>query len=256
MIDLAVTGLYIQPVADGLRLRAWREPQLAAIEQQLKEADLLPCVSAAFECERLAASRTLETTGPAGLADLYLPGSREATLWRKITDPTRLLLRLAPRGWVYLDMISGDVLIRKAMDAIDLTNRLVRPRPADHNAPVALAAFGRFSPLAFLARHSVTNLSKATAILAQRQTTVNQAQLACALERFRLAHGEYPEALRALVPEFIDPLPPDLINGQPLKYRRTTEGGFLLYSVGWNEIDDGGAPGQTTAEGDWVWEKQ
>ena len=35
------------------------------------------------------------------------------------------------------------------------------------------------------------------------------------------------------------------------------EGRFVLYSVGWNEKDDGGVPGKTRfdeSEGDWVWE--
>jgi len=38
-----------------------------------------------------------------------------------------------------------------------------------------------------------------------------------------------------------------------VKYHRTAEGRFVLYSVGWNEKDDGGVPGKTGLEGDWVW---
>ena len=52
-----------------------------------------------------------------------------------------------------------------------------------------------------------------------------------------------------------------IINGRPLKYRRTDSGRFILYSVGWNEKDDGGVvaltknnpPRQDTEKGDWVW---
>lgn len=44
----------------------------------------------------------------------------------------------------------------------------------------------------------------------------------------------------ALAPQFIIKLPHDVINGQPLKYRRTDDGSFILYSMGWNEKDDGG----------------
>jgi hypothetical protein len=36
-----------------------------------------------------------------------------------------------------------------------------------------------------------------------------------------------------------------------MTYRRTPDGQFLLYAVGWNATDDGGAPGK---DGDWVWE--
>ena len=75
-----------------------------------------------------------------------------------------------------------------------------------------------------------------------------------------LRNSEYPETLDALVPQFIEKLPHDIIGGQPLHYRRTADGKFLLYSVGWNEIDDGGQESPTNSEGwigytegDWVW---
>ena len=86
------------------------------------------------------------------------------------------------------------------------------------------------------------------------------ARVACALERYRLAHGEYPETLDALAPQFIEKLPHDIINGQPLHYRRTDDGQFVLYSVGWNETDDGGKVVLTKGgsvdreKGDWVWQ--
>jgi hypothetical protein len=76
------------------------------------------------------------------------------------------------------------------------------------------------------------------------------------LERYRLANGQFPETLEALAPRFISRAPNDVITGQPYKYRRTDDGQFILYSVGWNEKDDGGVPGKTLfdlTQGDWVW---
>ena len=63
------------------------------------------------------------------------------------------------------------------------------------------------------------------------------------------------------MPGFIDSLPHDIINGQPLKYRRTANDQFVLYSVGWNNTDDGGqvvlnSGGNPNLEqGDWVWQR-
>ena len=93
---------------------------------------------------------------------------------------------------------------------------------------------------------------------AYAQASVDLARVACALERYRLAHGEFPEALDVLAPKFIPALPHDVINGEPLKYRRTDGGQFVLYSVGWNGADDGGASafkyGRPDSEkGNWVW---
>ncbi len=83
---------------------------------------------------------------------------------------------------------------------------------------------------------------------------VAEAYVACGLERYRLAEGRYPESLEGLRPRFCDELPHDVIGGQPLKYRRTAETQFVLYSIGWNEKDDGGVAGKTAAEGDCVWQ--
>ncbi|MGA2854987.1 MAG: hypothetical protein ABSE90_12760, partial [Verrucomicrobiota bacterium] len=78
-------------------------------------------------------------------------------------------------------------------------------------------------------------------------------------------HGNYPADLNSLVPEFVTAVPLDLVDGQPLRYRRNADETFLLYSVGENGKDDGGDP--TLEKGaesssfnwqnphalDWVW---
>jgi hypothetical protein len=89
---------------------------------------------------------------------------------------------------------------------------------------------------------------------------VNEAMVACALERYRASHGDLPETLALLVPALIPQLPHDLIRGQPLRYRRKSSDNFLLYSVGWNETDDGGAVVRydngnvDLNKGDWLWD--
>ena len=51
----------------------------------------------------------------------------------------------------------------------------------------------------------------------------------------------------------------DVIGGKPLKYRRDADGSFVLYSIGWNEKDDGGEVASNTdgtvdlQNGDWIW---
>jgi len=72
------------------------------------------------------------------------------------------------------------------------------------------------------------------------QITIDLAAAACALERYRLMHGECPESLESLVPEFVSQVPRDLIDGQPLGYRKRGDGWFDLYSVAQNRQDDGG----------------
>lgn len=79
------------------------------------------------------------------------------------------------------------------------------------------------------------------AIQADDRARVRQqlARVAIRLAQYRAAHGEYPENLAQLVPEFAEQPPQDLFTGQPLKYLRTKQG-YKLYSVGPNRQDDGG----------------
>ena len=111
---------------------------------------------------------------------------------------------------------------------------------------------GTLSPFKIFAAVSVSNFGKVWQTTARNQTLLNEAMVACALERFRLAHGSYPGTLDELAPRFITSLPHDIIGGEPLRYRRvdepvslggdksTRKNGYVLYSVGWNEKDDSG----------------
>lgn len=93
--------------------------------------------------------------------------------------------------------------------------------------------------------------------VAATQTGVDQAALACALERYRLANKQFPEKLISLVPQFIKKIPSDMLTGESYKYFRRDDGQFALYSIGWDGKDDRGRPGKVLnddRDGDWVWE--
>jgi hypothetical protein len=261
MINVAVTGLSSGIIADGLRLQAWREPQLAAIQKELNEINLLPFVSGAFKLERASVCRTIEITPAAEWTTLFSIGRKDVSLSEKLINPRFLLYRLMPRGWFYQNMAAVAVIEQKWDKIIDETNNLVMSHQADDASREATKTLGRSSPYTLLAARAIPNLTKATQTAARNQTLVNEALIACALERHRLIHQEYPEALDILVPTLIEKLPHDLIGGQPLKYHRTDDGHFALYSVGWNERDDGGIPGLKKdgsvdlEKGDWVWEQ-
>jgi hypothetical protein len=63
---------------------------------------------------------------------------------------------------------------------------------------------------------------------------------AIALKRYQLRQGKMPTSLTALVPEYLEAVPRDLMDGQPLRYRLNADGSFVLYSVGEDAQDDGG----------------
>jgi hypothetical protein len=253
MINVAVTGIYAQVVQDGLRLGAWHEPQLVAIQQQLKEVELMRVVSRSFDCERVAACRTLETTAPSDLAKVFSIGSPNASFWERLQHPAGLLLGLAPRGWLFQNMVVCGNLDEMAIESLDATSGVIQPARAETAMQEISTALNGIFPYTFLARITTPNFVRAMQTVARNQSLVNEAMIACGLERYRLAKGQFPDALESLAPEFLEKVPHDIINGGTLKYRRTTDGGYVVYSIGWNEKDDGGTPGRNVQEGDWVW---
>ncbi len=134
--------------------------------------------------------------------------------------------------------------------AFDVEKRQVFPKQIDANIKALDKAFAGRNPFTTICtRHQLLAVIMLPALhkipmrAAAAQTAVDEAAIACALERYRLANGQFPENLDVLVPKFISQLPNDVISGGPYKYHRTGDGQFVLYSVGWNETDDGGVPG-------------
>jgi hypothetical protein len=60
------------------------------------------------------------------------------------------------------------------------------------------------------------------------QARLDQAIVACALERCHFANGSYPASLDALVPRFLNRVPLDVCDGKPMKYRLQPDGQFVL----------------------------
>jgi hypothetical protein len=98
------------------------------------------------------------------------------------------------------------------------------------------------------------------------QTLMNQAVIACALERHRIEKGNYPDLIDAVRLADGKLLPLDVINGKPMNYRKTADGRYTLWSIGFDGKDDGGKrvldekkPESTRFydekyAGDWVWD--
>jgi hypothetical protein len=259
MINVAVTGLYVSAIADGQQSHIWQEPEWVALQAQLKEINLPHFVAESFRGEVAGSSHTLELMTTSSELKKMLSNQEKHRFWQRLLNPDFLILNLAPRGWYYQNMRVAATLIHKGNDGFDFSNNLILPKKSEHALVEIEEVMQHFSPWNRWARMAVPNFTKATSITAKNQTLVNEAQIVCALERYRLAHDEYPGTLDALVPRFIDPLPHDIIGGEPLHYQRTADGKFLLYSVGWNETDDDGEivrdkDGKVDlTQGDWVW---
>ena len=258
MANVAISSLYAEAVSYGLRLQVWNDSELAALENQLSQVDLVSQAWSALESERAEGCRLLDGGNRSEAALLLKTAGVNMSFWRKLTSPPRLAVEIMPGGWLRQNMAHAAVLEQKMIDSIDRPLGVIRPHLVEA-AGEQIAADLRLhggSVYWFLARNMISPRSASLKTTAQAQTAVNQALVVCALERCRLASGDYPAALRDLDPQFIPLLPSDPVNGEPFHYRLEGPGRFILYSVGWDEKDENGTPADAEGKGDWVWGRQ
>lgn len=254
LLQLALTGIALQPIWEGFERHAWSDAQLASLQAMLAKEDFLVSMNRAliFETAGLSAY-AVRLAGQAPwsrdpLPDFYaysegpVPPSKATIFLRRL---------VYPRGWVLQGAVRSHRMLKEILpDSCDVRGRTIDPRRQD----AALQAHSKpgHGPYSIFIADTAPAMVGQYVRAARFQSALLQASLACDLERYHRAKGAYPEQLSALG----TPVPPDVIQGHPIHYRRTSEGGYLLYSVGWNGTDEGGQPGQgenATREGDWVW---
>ncbi|HZM01822.1 MAG TPA: hypothetical protein VFC44_02265 [Candidatus Saccharimonadales bacterium] len=255
----------LQSVWEGLRENRWSKDQLEKFQHYFLQGDLLSqydrgvksdlaftCGEIAFLPENPETFFALQQPPPFG-------ASQDAFVW---------VMRMMPRGWFYENELTAAGFFHQTL-LKDVTAQTQRVYPNMSKTNMALfEAVPPAAPYSFAFKAIGKGVVSPQSFV-HTQTEINLALIACALERFRMAHGHFPEGLDALAPEFLEKLPHDIINGESLKYRLNEDGRFTLYSVGWNEKDDGETyPSREVSSskqlrelseyhpetGDWVWQ--
>ena len=90
-------------------------------------------------------------------------------------------------------------------------------------------------------------MARSACRVAVLEANLQHATLAVALERYRRQHQDLPEQLDALVPQFIDAIPRDPLDGKPIRYTRNSADSFMLTSMG-----DTGIPNACEVSDVWV----
>ena len=229
---------------EGIAARIWNDTDLQEIQHLLSEQSPLGCYRDELNGERTCENALLEN-----------PKFRER-LRLVIGKPLNFLGRLQlnhQRTWrelqIYLNRAMDEELGRLDADANvcrPLTNHIYGAKVVTRDTGSAWAAMVE----AFLP--SLNDLSQRATY---QHARMRMAVLACALERFRLAHGKYPATLVDLVPEFTATLPVDPCGGSSFHYRLSEKSGYVIYSVGTDGQDDGGT-GENLhhTKGDWWWD--
>jgi hypothetical protein len=84
------------------------------------------------------------------------------------------------------------------------------------------------------------DLTNVCGIQLRGQALLPAAEAGLACERFRIKHQRWPDSLAELVnAKLLDDIPLDPFDGQPLRFKRVKDG-IAIYSVGYDNVDDGG----------------
>lgn len=225
----------LQPLWEGLRQQAWTGPQLAAFQHELAGFNLLADYTNAVHRVALAYIEIWRAIPESANPDLAPPAADGGYT----EDPAWQL-----RVWWYESCIQLYHASRNTISQVDVAAGRIQPGmewSELDGLPLGYSGSQLFQELFPWASNP--------ARVAFAQTSVNQAIIACALERFRLANGAYPETLEQLVPALLARVPPDAISGRPLIYQPVDGGGFILRGVGPNGADDR----KKKSSDDWLW---
>jgi hypothetical protein len=254
-VRIAMLYLVLEPLAQGFG--QWSEPQLKTFQQQLQQIDFCADVRRTLDAERvLFGGGIIEflRREPDKYDAISGDGNFPGAVWSAV-----------PNGWFDLEKVNYSRFFDEfLLPSIDVTNRRISAAACKQIEQKMTGNVNKTRVRLFFQHRAFCSLMVPGTLGVARkaafgQTAADTAALACAIERFRLTKGRAPESLEQLVPEYFEKLPHDIIDGRPLKYKRTEDGHYAIYSVGWNEKDDGGVTGYRKGEhdvpedGDWVW---
>jgi hypothetical protein len=139
---------------------------------------------------------------------------------------------------------------RRAISALTAINdrREPTPRIAARDATWSNKSAGFYTRAALALSPSAQKLTQLSVKSMDASRVRSDARLRLAivslgLRLYRLDHGTDAPSLHALVPTYLSGIPADPFSRQPLCYREVSAGGgYRLYSVGPDRIDDGGKP--------------
>ncbi len=267
LVRHACFSMATESIWEGLLDHRWKAEHLMQWQERMASYDFIKDGYHGVQGERAFGNSTIEFMQkyPELMGDLSGVG--------KTDFPTgsgngKYFYKLIPKGWFHFEQINYNRLYEefllgpsaKDKSQFDIKNVKQASDKMDKH-------FTHRDPIRAVSEHKVLtyvllpSMSPFVQRCAYAQSTADLAIVALALERYHLKQQDYPAALEALVPDYVSVLPTDIMAKAPFKYERQSRDAFRLWSVGWNETDEGGKVkkvydngaryGQN--EGDWTW---
>ena len=217
----------LRVVWQGLLDRRWTADDLAAIQNRLQGLDLLADYRRGASGERANSLFLIDgmQDGRYKYADLFSPGDgwgARASAWA---------LMHGPGGWLVQNRVAITRFYQDGLlGCVDVPTHRYHPEVME----AGLAEATRICtqpvwPSRYLLATGVPGFLRVVERCALAQTALDEAIVACALERYALAHGgSDPTDLSALMPDYLDHVPTSVMDGTPLRYTTNAGGRYRL----------------------------
>jgi hypothetical protein len=91
-----------------------------------------------------------------------------------------------------------------------------------------------------IAKLTVPSFTRIIVQYCRRSAELRATAVVLALRQYQQAEQHLPQTLQDLVPKYLSEIPVDPFDGKPLRYRVSTDGRWIVYSVGPNQLDENG----------------
>jgi hypothetical protein len=237
LVAIAIRAMAIETMWEGLAMKVWDAEQLRSIQSRLQAINPRADFTDSTRAEAIAQVDFYKylKSNPKQAGEALMMGGEGASA----------LIPLLP--WLDHNKARGLQSYHRGVIAplkTDL-NFIEIGKVADAETE-DLVSEPRWNPRKILATLSLPAINLCIRKTAESEALRVQAATACALEGYFIEHKVYPDTLQALVPKFTKVVPNDPMDGQPIRYKKTSDGRYQLHSIGWDGNDDGAGEGDIT----------
>jgi len=250
MVRIACVSTAFETLWNALQTRQWNEAQLSDLQRRWELLDFWNGLPDTVACSRATLVDALQRERREPVrANISLKSVVQSPRgeWRSLTDWWRRI-RYRHQGMYVAERAAllfyrdRELEVRRAIQCLNWEQ--MRQLPGVTNQiPFSPGGLSQSLLMWNIRQMSLRLQGEFQSLLGRTAEAEARRRLiitAIALERYYLAHGSYPASLQDLVPAFLTSAALDFMDGKPLRYHRTSDGHFLLYSVGLDCVDDGG----------------
>lgn len=230
LVESACLGITISSLEQALSRATFTDPQLSELSAAFRDVETTNSFTQALIGERAWGNEEWDEIrkGKVPLTDLTRYSDEKIGVVDRVVG---IIYR--PSGLVDLDYLADLDLLDGLINSstIAFPQRFERFDSLQHKAGNL-----RVCPLTRMGANLLGGSAKRDARYTAQLRAVC---ISLGIERYRLANGLLPDSLGNLIPKFLDAIPADPFDGQPLRYKKLAKG-YVVYSIGEDGRDDGG----------------